>query len=263
MVRGCSVLVLLFCHQVLSSSAPASPVAKNLPDADQEQQENENEVDSTIDYHHQNSWLTSLLGLSQRHQRSEKDNMFWATRGKRSDMDVEDMEDFWATRGKKQTIKPNGFFQAMPRSQPGKRNMKPNGLFSSLKRAGLKPNSLFSAYKRGGFKPNGLFGTFKRSLKPNGLFGSFKRAGLKPNGLFGTIKRSVLKPNGLFGAYKRAEEHVNFIDEDYNDEDMEIEMLAELLKEALENEENDEMDKREDFWAARGKKDANFWATRG
>ena len=53
MVRGCSVLVLLFCHQVLSSSAPASPVAKNLPDADQEQQENENEVDSTIDYHHQ------------------------------------------------------------------------------------------------------------------------------------------------------------------------------------------------------------------
>merc|ERR1712198_46562 len=157
-------------------------------------------------------------------------------------------EDFWATRGKKQTIKPNGFFQAMPRSQPGKRNMKPNGLFSSLKRAGLKPNSLFSAYKRGGFKPNGLFGTFKRSLKPNGLFGSFKRAGLKPN--------------GLFGAYKRAEEHVNFIDEDYNDEDMEIEMLAELLKDALENEEND-MDKREDFWAARGKKDANFWATRG
>ena len=153
-------------------------------------------------------------------------------------------------------------FQAMPRSQPGKRNMKPNGLFSSLKRAGLKPNSLFSAYKRGGFKPNGLFGTFKRSLKPNGLFGSFKRAGLKPNGLFGAIKRSVLKPNGLFGAYKRADEHVNFIDEDYNDEDMEIEMLAELLKEALENEEND-MDKREDFWAARGKKDANFWATRG
>merc|ERR1719378_421792 len=185
MVRGCSVLVLLFCHQVLSSPASASPGVKSLPDADQEQQENENEVDSTIDYHHQNSWLTSLLGLSQRHQRSEKDNMFWATRGKRSDMDVEDMEDFWATRGKKQTIKPNGFFQAMPRSQPGKRNMKPNGLFSSLKRAGLKPNSLFSAYKRGGFKPNGLFGTFKR-------------AGLKPNGLFGTIKRSVLKPNGLF-----------------------------------------------------------------
>ena len=39
--------------------------------------------------------------------------MFWATRGKRSDMDVEDMEDFWATRGKKQTIKPNGFFQVV------------------------------------------------------------------------------------------------------------------------------------------------------
>merc|ERR1719244_1567129 len=164
MVRGCSVLVLMcfLGHQVISSSATASPAsaqaAKTLPDADEEAIE-ENEIDSSADYHHQNSWLTSLLGLSQRHQRSEKDNMFWAT------------------RGKKQTIKPNGFFQAMPRSQPGKRNMKPNGLFSSLKRAGIKPNSLFSAYKRGGFKPNGLFGTFKRSvLKPNGLFGAYKRS---------------------------------------------------------------------------------------
>ena len=53
MVRGCSVLVLLFCHQVLSSPASASPGVKSLPDADQEQQENENEVDSAIDYHHQ------------------------------------------------------------------------------------------------------------------------------------------------------------------------------------------------------------------
>ena len=161
----------------------------------------------------QHHWLGEALGLTARRDlRADKDNMFWATRGKRNTEDA----DFWAIRGKKQYVKPNGLFQAI--STP-KRSMdlwmseKRHGLFDSIKRAGLKPNGLFGAYKRAGLKPNGLFGSIKRSnnreykrtgLKPNGLFGAYKRAGLKPNGLFGAYKRAGLKPNGLFGAYKRA-----------------------------------------------------------
>jgi len=161
----------------------------------------------------QHPWLGSLLGLTRRDLRADKEDMFWATRGKRNTED----SDFWAIRGKKQYIKPNGFFQAIATPTPGKRSMdfwrtgkrslKPNGLFGSIKRASLKPNSLFTSFKRTGLRPNGLFGSLKRAnlgLKPNGLFGAYKRAGLKPNGLFGAYKRAGLKPNGLFGAYKRA-----------------------------------------------------------
>eukprot|EP00091_Calanus_sinicus_P012475 TRINITY_DN2809_c0_g1_i1.p1 TRINITY_DN2809_c0_g1~~TRINITY_DN2809_c0_g1_i1.p1 ORF type:complete len:166 (-),score=53.62 TRINITY_DN2809_c0_g1_i1:55-486(-) len=93
-------------------------------------------------------WLGSLLGLTRRDLRADKEDMFWATRGKR---DAED-SDFWAIRGKKQYIKPNGFFQALPTPNQGKRSLdlwmsekrslKPNGLFGSMKRASLKPNSL-------------------------------------------------------------------------------------------------------------------------
>merc|ERR1712106_1000029 len=148
----------------------------------------------------QHPWLGSLLGLTRRDLRADKEDMFWATRGKRSTED----SDFWAIRGKKQYIKPNGFFQAIATPTPGKRTMdlwmngkrsfKPNGLFSTMKRASLKPNSLFTAFKRAGLKPNGLFGAYKRAgLKPNGLFGAYKRAGLKPNGLFGAYKRAGLK----------------------------------------------------------------------
>ena len=109
-------------------------------------------------------WLGSLLGLTRRDLRADKEDMFWATRGKRNAED----SDFWAIRGKKQYIKPNGFFQALPTPNEGKRSM---DLWMSDKRS---------------FKPNGLFGSMKRtSLKPNSLFSSFKRAGLKPNGLFG------------------------------------------------------------------------------
>merc|ERR1712212_927066 len=146
-------------------------------------------------------WLGPLLGLTRRDVRADKDDMFWATRGKRT------ADDFWAIRGKKEYIKPNGFFQPLSTQKPGKRSFKPNGLFSTMKRSSLKPNSLFTAYKRGGFKPNGLFGTYKRSsLKPNGLFGpvASKRPSLKPNGLFGAYKKAGLKPNGLFGTYKRS-----------------------------------------------------------
>merc|ERR1711892_74971 len=164
---------------------------------------------------HQHPWLGSLLGLTRRDLRADKEDMFWATRGKRSTED----SDFWAIRGKKQYIKPNGFFQAIATPTPGKKSMdfwksgkrslslKPNGLFGSIKRASLKPNSLFASYKRTGLRPNGLFGSLKRAnlgLKPNGLFGAYKRAGLKPNGLFGSYKRAGLKSNGLFGAYKRS-----------------------------------------------------------
>merc|ERR1712106_709948 len=229
---------------------------------------------------HQHPWLGSLLGLTRRDLRADKEDMFWAIRGKR------------------QYIKPNGFFQANATPTPGKRSMdfwrtgkrslKPNGLFGSMKRASLKPNSLFASYKRTGLRPNGLFGSLKRAnlgLKPNGLFGAYKRAGLKPNGLFGAYKRPSLKPNGLFGAYKRAQVPTGLwvptqfgweeIDDD-NEEIMDDEDQEQEYFNYVEDDisyDDDEMDleepqaeKREDaeFWAARGKKeDADFWATRG
>jgi len=228
------------------------------------------------------SWLGSLLGLERRNLRADKEDQFWATRGKRS------------------SVKPNGFFLSMP----GKKSMKPNGLFGSMpgKRA-FKPNGLFGtikkSYKRSGLKPNGLFGTIKRQgLNPNVLLGAFKRSGFKPNGLFGTIKRAGLKPNGLFGAYKRYGlfgeykradgEHDSFEDDIYDPEYYDIEDIfnkyddeenyvgmehnlhdeddTENGKEHKEPEEDKLVEKREasDFWAARGKKeDAEFWATRG
>merc|ERR1719369_1013476 len=74
-------------------------------------------------------WLGSLLGLTRRDVRADKDDMFWATRGKRT------ADDFWAIRGKKEYIKPNGFFGTYKRS-----SLKPNGLFGpvSSKRPSLK-----------------------------------------------------------------------------------------------------------------------------
>ena len=173
--------------------------------------------------------------LEPRTLRADKDERFWATRGKRSSQD----QHFWAARGKRGVVmKPNGLFGI---TQGKRSSFKPNSLFSITggKRSSFKPNSLFSitAGKRSSFKPNSLFSlhTGKRSyLKPNGLFSSFegKRSlSLKPNGLFSLPKRSVLNsptmdselstnfegkmepisnavywgiPNGLFGAYKRA-----------------------------------------------------------
>merc|ERR1712110_107493 len=80
----------------------------------------------------------------------------------------------------------------------------------------------------------------KRGLKPNGLFSSIKRAKE-------FIKRPNLKPNGLFSSFKRSQDFVNDEDELYN---------SGLLY--------DSGNKREDFWAARGKRgEENFWATRG
>jgi len=140
-------------------------------------------------------WLDSVLGLTPRQLRSDKDKeMFWATRGKR----MLDNDDFWAIRGKKSEL------ENYLKTKRG--GLKPNGLFSSIKRS---ENSL----KRPFLKPNGLFGSFKRNFKPNGLFSTFKRA-----------LRS--------GAYDNFD---NFDDED--------EFLYDL---------GSEMEKREDFWAARG-----------
>merc|ERR1712012_1247858 len=229
MVKGCGVVLLFFCvHHSYSSASPTSPALKTVNDHDDD---TENTKDlAHDDEFYQDHWLQKLLEYTRRDLRSEsKDNMFWATRGKRSP----DIEDFWAIRGKK-PIKPNGLFQAM--SAPGKRGLKPNGLFSSIKRASIKPNSLFNAYKRSSMKPNGLFGTFKRPS---------------------------LKPNGLFGAFKRAFEYENYLDEDYMDDDFDIDLINELMEEEYEEDDHD-MEKRADFWAARGKKDdAHFWATRG
>merc|ERR1712106_488911 len=200
MVTGCTVLLIFLVASDIGCWAEDTP-------KDEKNESQKEETDAEV----HPPWLGSLLGLTRRDLRADKDDMFWATRGKRSGDD----SDFWAIRGKKQYIKPNGFFQALSTPTPGKRTMdlwmngkrsfKPNGLFSTMKRASLKPNSLFGVYKRAGLKPNGLFGSYKRAgLKPNGLFGAYKRPSLKPNGLFGAYKRAGLKPNGLFGAYKRA-----------------------------------------------------------
>merc|ERR1719483_1857008 len=133
-------------------------------------------------------WWSSLLGvrpLEPRTLRADKEERFWATRGKKSHQD----QHFWAARGKRGVV------------------MKPNGLFGITqgKRSSFKPNSLFSitAGKRSSFKPNNLFSlqTGKRSyLKPNGLFSSIqgKRSlSLKPNGLFSLPKRSVLNSSTM------------------------------------------------------------------
>merc|ERR1712212_786835 len=215
-------------------------------------------------------WLGSLLGLTRRDVRADKDDMFWATRGKRT------ADDFWAIRGKKEYIKPNGFFQPLSTQKPGKRSFKPNGLFSTMKRSSLKPNSLFTAFKRGGFKPNRLFGTYKRSsLKPNGLFGSYKRYALKPNGLFGAYKRNSVENDPV----KVIKEHLAPIEFGWDDiEDNDEKLIEDEYQEYLDehyydDEYDNEQDfdenhaaKREDpeFWAARGKKeDPAFWAARG
>jgi len=143
-------------------------------------------------------WWGPLLGLRQiepRSLRADKEERFWATRGKRGI-----------------NIKPNGLFQAIK----GKRSLKPNGLFGlhSGKRSSFKPNSLFAltAGKRSSFKPNSLFSMTvgkRSSFKPNSLFSlqTGKRNYMKPNGLFPGMlgKRNiVLKPNGLFSLTKRS-----------------------------------------------------------
>merc|ERR1719334_1167931 len=92
----------------------------------------------------QASWLDHLFGQAT-WKRTDKDDSFWAARGKR-EAPGHDPE-FWALRGKRQYIKPNGFFQAFPslgsgtkrtkdyRGGQGKRSIKPNGLFGAFKRA--------------------------------------------------------------------------------------------------------------------------------
>merc|ERR1719158_1416031 len=182
MVRGCCILVLLSCLQLtLAQASTPSPVSKTSSDTDPSEDldgaQNEDQAEQ--------SWLSNLF--SSRELRSDRDNLFWATRGKRAAMDSD--TDFWAIRGKKQTIMPSGLFQHFRdwnqrelrgTPQPKRAGLKPNGLFGSIKRGHIKPNGLFNAYKRGGLKPNGLFGAYKRpSLKPNGLFGAFKRSTMR------------------------------------------------------------------------------------
>merc|ERR1711892_56714 len=195
------------------------------------------------------SWLGSLLGLERRNLRADKEDQFWATRGKRS------------------SVKPNGFFLSMP----GKKSMKPNGLFGTIKRQGLNPNVLLGAFKRSGFKPNGLFGTIKRAgLKPNGLFGAYKRYGLfgeykRADGKHGSSDYDIYDPEyydieDIFNKYDDEENYVG-MEHNLHDEDD-----TENGEEHKEPEEDKLVEKREasDFWAARGKKeDAEFWATRG
>merc|ERR1711936_340280 len=246
-----------------STACSAEKTAEGDKNYHQEQEDNrEQEQD--------HPWIGSLLSINRRDLRADKDDMFWATRGKRNGGD-----DFWAIRGKKQYIKPNGFFQAFSKTSPGKKSM---NLWRSGKKS-LKPNGLFGSIKRSGLKPNGLFGAYKRDVGWSGN-GLYKRAGLKPNGLFGAYKRTGLKPNGLFGAYKRAtdsinedisdalnaydmnedREYFNYVGAEDEDEYLYDEVNYEYIHEDLENEKRGDAD----FWAARGKKeDADFWAIRG
>merc|ERR1719450_1027362 len=95
-----SVLPLTLCAAPTSDDETPSPAVKISTDA----------------------WLDSILGLTTRDLRSDKDrDMFWATRGKR----MLDQDDFWAIRGKKAYLE--NYLQQ-------KRGLKPNGLFSSFKR---------------------------------------------------------------------------------------------------------------------------------
>ena len=215
MVRRCCIPLLLPCLQLtLAGTSTSSPVSSSDtdPGGDHDDRQHPEQVIHFIlgavtkaELKEGPSWLSSLFGSRELRSERDRDNLFWATRGKREA--GEDVEDFWAIRGKKQSIKPNGFFQHFENQRdlrtPGTKRagLKPNGLFSSIKRGLIKPNGLFNAYKRGGLKPNGLFGAYKR-LKPNGLFGAFKRSSMRPNGLFNAYKRAI-KPNGLFSTFKR------------------------------------------------------------
>jgi len=275
MVSGWTGLLTFLLVSELDGSDAAEDISKDGGDGKLKEETNRANIEQP--------WLGSLLGLTRRDLRADKDDMFWATRGKRSTED-----DFWAIRGKRDYIKlkPNGLFGTIKRS-----SLKPNSLFTAFKRGGFKPNGLFGTYKRSGLKPNGLFGSIKLdrkrpSLKPNGLFGAYKRSGLKPNGLFGAYKRPAFKPNGLFGAYKRASFKPNglfgtykrsvgpndyFEIEDHHedildDEDSEQEYFNYVEADDYDEDNEIEAEKREDaeFWAARGKKeDMDFWATRG
>merc|ERR1712128_200617 len=267
MVTGCTVLLIFLVASDIGCWAEDTP-------KDEKNESQKEETDAEV----HPPWLGSLLGLTRRDLRADKDDMFWATRGKRSGDD----SDFWAIRGKKQYIKPNGFFQALSTPTPGKRMMdlwmngkrsfKPNGLFSTMKRASLKPNSLFTAFKRAGLKPNGLFGAYKRAgLKPNGLFGAYKRASMKPNGLFGAYKRSQV-PTGLWVPTQFGYEDIDDDNEETTDDEDQDQEYFNYVEDDISYDydeidlEEPQAEKREDaeFWAARGKKeDADFWATRG
>ena len=92
MVTGWTVLLTFLAMSDLGCQAEA---------ADEGQKDTQAEGEEA-----QKAWLGSLLGLTGRDLRADKEDMFWATRGKRN---IED-SDFWAIRGKKQYIKPNGLF---------------------------------------------------------------------------------------------------------------------------------------------------------
>ena len=244
-------------------------------------------------YYFQPAWLSSMFSVAPRQLRADterNDRTFWATRGKRGGIDMVIKPNGFFSVGKR-GFKPNGLFNIKRGFKPNnlfnlhKRSFKPNGLFN-IKRSYMKPNGLFATFEGGkrshSLKPNGFFSLTKRSPEnlyddedvsmlpiqitdqeyywgsPMGLFGSYKRA-MKPNGLFSIGKRSSLdeyddneylakrsmKPNGLFTIGKRS------LDYEYDEDDSED--LIHVVPE-----------KRETFWATRGKREPEmFWATRG
>ena len=179
-------------------------------------------------------------------------------------------------------MKPNSLFSPIP----GKKSHTPHSLFLTYGRKSRKPNSLFGLYAKRVLKPNSLLASFKRSLKPNSLFKTYGKRSMKPNSLFGAYKKAM-KPNSLFQMDKRS--FGNFSLSPYalfglygpgldtpgsfglydtyaNKEDAVEYDHEEPDYDNLESE--DEMDKLmvkradSEFLAARGKKDASFWAAR-
>ena len=162
-------------------------------------------------------------------------------------------EKFWATRGKRSEmfIKPNGLFQPLNGKRDSMSMMKPNGFFMVGKRSSPVEGGQLLSVTPGarvyGFKPNGIFASFddKRSLslKPNGLFTLTKKS--KP------FHKRYIKPNGFFSIAKRGIEDMEDYDMDYEG-DLN---LADLDLEPSKRE--------QESLAPRSKMPEFFWATRG
>merc|ERR1712154_559378 len=144
-------------------------------------------------------------------------------------------EKFWATRGKRSDmfIKPNGFFMMGKRSSPVQ-----GGQF-------LSASPTARVY---GFNPNGIFATFddKRSLslKPNGIFTLTKRS--KP------FHKRYIKPNGFFSIVKRG---VEDMEDYYMDYEEDLDLAEDLEEEPAKREEESiapHSKMPELFWATRG-----------
>ena len=146
--------------------------------------------------------------------------------------------------------------------------MKPNSLFAAFRKR-MKPNSLSGSYGKRSMKPNSLFGEYKKAMKPNSLFQMGKRS--LPYSVWGTplpygLYGSGWGPKGLYGVTKKEsfdDDHYDYYNRDDSEEETEVELENVDLAADNDPEDADITEvKRGDteFWAARGKRAANFWA---